>query len=244
MFEDDYAESSDPVPTWGSPPEGMPEPSVELEQHIARDLVIEDNQPERLVVPATTSFQEWYGYRARLLAMVELERQLDIRKSLHAIDWLMQGQELFGHEAEQGQAFLENVFGWKKPTFDIYRDVATRWPPEKRLPDISMAHYRLVKALPPKTAQALLETASESRWTTRELKVAIEHQVGAPEKTSKVSKQEIVDAARNLIRDLKPRYESYDASPLYVERLAELVGMGETLVPLEIPGQEALDLDE
>ena len=115
-----------------------------------------------LSLPANTSFAEWeqQGYT---LALMHVSLPFWIG------DWRNFGEAAFGQQNYQVQ-----LPGVRRETEIVYAWVSSRVPlAERRLPELTFSHHRLVAAMPRPQRNTWLAKAVKERWTTRDFRAAL-----------------------------------------------------------------------
>jgi hypothetical protein len=90
-------------------------------------------------------------------------------------DWANEMDTRFGEEAAQIMSYAN----WSLSTLRVYRWVASRVPPENRIPGVSFGVHQLVAKKPVPEQRALLDTALAESWTVTTAKQQIREREGA-----------------------------------------------------------------
>jgi hypothetical protein len=128
--------------------------------------------PTSLAINSKLSYEEWDDL-GRYLA------QLHVCTPWWLGDWYLQGEAVYGEKASQANAISEAVEaagnGKISPRqIQEYAYIAKKFPPEKRVEELSVGHHMAVRTHP--KAEALLQQAREHEWTVRDLR---DHAVGS-----------------------------------------------------------------
>lgn len=115
-----------------------------------------------LVLPAETSFEEWQAQGA-VLGLMHVSLPFWIG------DWRNFGEAAFGDRNYQVK-----LHGVKHETEMAYSWVASRIAlKDRRLPDLTFSHHRLVAALPRPERNTWLDKAVRENWNTRDFRAAL-----------------------------------------------------------------------
>ena len=200
---------------------------------MSTDLAIIANVPHELHIPALTTFDDWFEYRAVLEELKNKSDQVSLAVAFHTMDWLFWGEEnqRFGEETSQGLAFVEDVMGWTPATYKEYKRVWQNFPAGMRIPGVGISFYQAVLPLPANTARELLEISSQEGWTREQLRRSVRAHKTEPldpiatGEYKPATKKEIIEAARNLLNHLDNHEGGYRLTdPEHATNLADAIG--------------------
>lgn len=164
-----------------------------------------DTQPLSLSLASETSQSEW-------IEIAKSIAQSSHSQSWQAADLIKFGVETYGKNAAYDLA--EQATGWCRRYLYRIECIAKRFPPEKRLPELSFFHYQQLKPFPPEVTDRLLAEAAAKGLPARATYILACEAVGKQPKNKKRFK------ARKVIVQLWD--ELYD-------KLVERAGTGRNL---------------
>lgn len=137
-------------------------------------------------------------------------------------DWLNFGIEKFGPEA---QTIALNTFQKTLPELTRAIDVATKFPPDQRRPELSFSHHKHVVKLDDEQAKAVLDKAVQSGQSASEVKKAVaeirESEGGDVFNImASVNHEQLVDDWTGKMTRLCNRAPSQEARDQFIELLA------------------------
>jgi hypothetical protein len=173
-----------------------------------RQIAIVSDRPERLIIPTDITFDEWWAFRENLRMWKETKKIAEIACALQTMDWLFGGEELFGNDASQGTAFVQDEMGWGPRTYAEYHRIWRRFQPHERVDGLGITFYQAVMNVPGDNATELLGLAKRLQWTRDELRVAAKD--ATPEElkaTPQVTKRELQQALEAVIPRITPVFK-------------------------------------
>ncbi len=177
---------------------------------------IETRGATSLEIPLSTTFEDWWKTSEYLLMLKNRAKVLELATVWHTMDWLFAGEEMYGQEASQATAFVEDEMGWSPNTYRDYRRIweMTRQGGVRRHENLGVSHYQAVQGLPPADAKELIELASDLDWTRDELRRRVK-QLTEPDAEASVTRKDIERAAADVLKNLQPaqRCESCGKAP-------------------------------
>ena len=113
-------------------------------------------------------YDEWDDFGEKLV-------KLQTRTEWWTIDWLMYGLERFGEAAPSAKAFAtavdkDGTWQLSPKTIQNYITIGHKFPPQRRIVDLSPSHYSEVTMLDPDRQLDLLEHAERERMTVTDFR--------------------------------------------------------------------------
>jgi len=216
------------------------------EENRMNEIAIVDDRPERLIIPTDITFDEWWAFRENLRGWKDARKDADIRCAFQTMDWLFGGEEIFGNDADQGTAFVEDEMGWGPRTYAEYYRIWRRFQPDKRVDGLGITFYQAVMNVPGDNAIELLHLAERLDWTRDQLRVAAREATPEGLKAKpKVTKRELQQALESVIPRVTPVFKDGEGYYRIEEEdllaLAELVGVPALKLVIE---QEELTIEQ
>lgn len=122
-------------------------------------------------LPEAMTFEEWDSLGAQIAVMHNAS-------PWWVGDWYIAGEAAYGEAAAQATAISDKAaLHGRQLSPDTVMDYAAlcrRFPPPDRSENLSITHYRAVRALPEPRATELLKAAESGEWSVRELKKQID----------------------------------------------------------------------
>lgn len=110
-------------------------------------------------LPPSLSFERWQEVGVTL-------QQMQRSVNWWAGDWLRFGEERWGEAAYQA---VQEIIGHGDESLRQAVWVASKFPPDTRVPTLSWSHHRAAAELEPAERQAVLREAARDNLTTRQL---------------------------------------------------------------------------
>lgn len=157
-----------------------------------------------LAIPAEITFDEW----------VASGLYLKVSYFAHKwwlVDWLLKGED-FG---DQGRQAVAEMWGMNEHSLISILSAGSRFPPERRRPELSFEHHREVAYMPEELADDLLDKAIAENWTCKFLRgrareKKLEHGIPlGPNPHGPVSDQ-VARIAPRIGRDVEPSETAHD----------------------------------